>query len=70
MTGGDYVRFKGKCWQLGHSGPDINGRLSLIDLQDHSTGILADPKDIRPCSAEDVDGIKYFLELRAGQYQK
>lgn len=59
---GSYVRFKGHCWQLGYAGPDVYGRLCLISLQDHSTGISADPKDIRPCTEAEIDGIEYFLK--------
>lgn len=59
-----YVRFEGRCYENIRQ-PDKDGRVILVDLRDHSRGILADPKYIRECTPEEVEAIEYFLELAA-----
>lgn len=57
-----FVWHGGRCYeQIRETNSD--GKILLVDLRDHSRGHYADPKDIRECSKEDVEGIEYFLEM-------
>lgn len=55
-----YVWHAGKCWQVDHSILDYRGCLSLTNLKDNSSGILAKPEDCHNCASEEMEAIEYF----------
>lgn len=56
-----YVYYAGKHWRYGGH-RNHTGRVSLVSLQDSSTGTAAFPHELRPATPKQVEAIEWFLD--------
>ena len=62
----DRIRwYEGKVWRLDYCGPDRNGNIPLISLNDSSLGVNASPEKVRLVDRATADAVIAHLNEKA-----